>query len=156
MLRFKEINIERDYELCLKMQKDVLLCSFGSLAGYEKQLAAYKKRLLIRQRHPDFYQYHIWFKGKIIGQLDFSTCYEPETGYVRLLYLLPQYRGTGLADKVDAFIRSKMLEQGCMRVLLTVSRSNKRALRFYSKHGWRCVRKNERIVRTDLWALELS
>ena len=94
--------------------------------------------------------------GQFAGQLEFrSFSPEPETGYVHLIYLQPNFRGSGLAPKVQDYIVSTLSKAGCVRAVLSVSRTNHRALTFYKRHGWEFVRKNPKHDETDFYQLWL-
>ena len=92
-----------------------------------------------------------------MGQLEFR-CFsdEPETGYVQLIYLFPEYRGTGLAAELQAYIRQQLLGAGCKWAILSVSRTNLRALNHYRCSGWTFLRSNPKHEETDFYRLELA
>lgn len=94
--------------------------------------------------------------GQLAGQLVFrSFSPEPGTGYVHLIYLKSNFRGSGLAPKVHDYIVSTLSKVGCLRAVLSVSRTNHRALTFYKHHGWEFVRKNLKHDETDFYQLRL-
>ncbi|MGL6053445.1 MAG: GNAT family N-acetyltransferase, partial [Aeromonas salmonicida] len=100
---------------------------------------------------------HVWVGEKLVGQLEFrSFSDEPETGYVQLIYLCPDYRGSGLAAGLQAYIRQQLLGAGCKWAILSVSRTNVRALNHYRRFGWQFFRHNPKHVETDFYRLELD
>ncbi|MBA8783300.1 MULTISPECIES: N-acetyltransferase [Aeromonas] len=104
-----------------------------------------------------WYYLHVWVGEQLVGQLEFrSFSDEPETGYVQLIYLFPEYRGTGLAAELQAYIRQQLLGAGCKWALLSVSRTNLRALNHYRRSGWTFLRSNPKHEETDFYRLELA
>lgn len=92
-----------------------------------------------------------------MGQLEFrSFSDEPETGYVQLIYLFPEYRGRGLAAQLQAYIRQQLLGAGCKWAILSVSRTNVRALNHYRRFGWVFLRPNPKHQETDFYRLTLA
>ena len=57
-------------------------------------------------------------------------------GYVNLYYVAPQWRGKGIAGALDEYVVAYLLAEGCTRARLTVSKTNPRAISFYTKFGW--------------------
>ncbi|MNG89524.1 Acetyltransferase (GNAT) family protein [compost metagenome] len=100
---------------------------------------------------------HVWAGEQLVGQLEFrSFSDEPETGYVQLIYLFPEYRGSGLAAGLQAYIRHHLLGAGCKWAILSVSRTNVRALNHYRRFGWQFLRHNPKHAETDFYRLELD
>ncbi|MGF1788630.1 GNAT family N-acetyltransferase [Photobacterium swingsii] len=55
----------------------------------------------------------IFVAGQFAGQLEFRSFYsEHETGYVHLIYLKPNFRGRGLALKLQDYIVNALLQAG--------------------------------------------
>ncbi|TON44632.1 GNAT family N-acetyltransferase, partial [Vibrio parahaemolyticus] len=104
----------------------------------------------------EWFYIHIFVSGQFAGQLEFrSFSPEPETGYVHLIYLKSNFRGLGLAPKLQDYIANVLFRAGCKRAVLSVSRTNTRALTFYKRHGWEFVRKNPKHNETDFYQLWL-
>ncbi|MGB7994899.1 MAG: GNAT family N-acetyltransferase, partial [Photobacterium halotolerans] len=98
----------------------------------------------------------IWDNDQIIGQLEFK-CFsdEAETGYIHLIYLIPEYRGSGVADTAQQFMADTLYQAGCQAMLLTVSRTNVRALRHYRRWGWQRVGEDGSLRGTDIYRREI-
>ncbi|HAS6854123.1 TPA: GNAT family N-acetyltransferase, partial [Vibrio parahaemolyticus] len=62
-------------------------------------------------------------------------------------------RGLGLAPKLQDYIVNVLFRAGCKRAVLSVSRTNTRALTFYKRHNWEFVRKNPKHDETDFYQL---
>lgn len=78
--------------------------------------------------------------GRLIGTS--SVCPSrwpdyPEFGEVVSLYLLPEYMGLGYGGPLLEAAVETLGEQGFRDVLLWVLEDNRRARRFYEKHGFR-------------------
>lgn len=79
----------------------------------------------------------------------------PDTGYVQLIYLIPEYRGLGLGAKLQEFIRAQLIEAGCSKAKLSVSRANKTALSHYKRSGWTYLFPNPKGKNMDFYQLDL-
>ena len=153
-LLFKPVDVERDLNRCIKARRDAYFCSFGTYEGVEQLLDGYTERVIERSTQDEWYYVHVWMDGGFAGQLEFR-CFSPEpephTGYVHLIYLCPEYRGQGLAKYLQHYIKQTLLEAECSRAVLSVSRDNVRALRFYQRHGWQYLRPNLKHSSTDFY-----
>ncbi|MDM5073848.1 MULTISPECIES: GNAT family N-acetyltransferase [Aeromonas] len=153
----KEINLDNNYHFCVKARRESFYCSFGNLIGFDKIICGYKNRIKMRLKTPGFHYYHVWLNDQIVGQLEFCSTWEKmNVGYIYLIYIEPQFRGSGLADELHGFILNKLLEAGCHQAVLSVSNTNKRAVSFYRKHHWRFLRKNYKHKTTDYFKIKLS
>ncbi|MFM2486283.1 GNAT family N-acetyltransferase [Celerinatantimonas yamalensis] len=151
-LAFKRIDVRQHFALCYQFRCDAYQCSFDSLEGCDQMLVGYQERLLERIDDPCYYYLHIWLDGKIIGQLEFKNFYDSaNTGYVNLIYLSEPYRGCGLAEQLQKYIEWQLTEAGCRCALLSVSRTNARALRHYQRFGWRYLKANPKHSSTDFY-----
>ncbi|CAM3682977.1 putative acetyltransferase [Vibrio aerogenes CECT 7868] len=147
---FKPVNPDKDFSFCVAARRDAYLCSFGSEKGFETFLSGYQARMCERLTQPEWHYYHVWVDGEIAGQLEFrNVSPQPETGYVNLIYLRPAFRGAGLADELQQFICRTLSQAGCKQMMLSVSRTNQRALSFYKKSGWKYLRPNPKHPLTD-------
>jgi len=64
---------------------------------------------------------------------------QPNAGHVNLYYLVPRWRGRGLAQQLDAYAVAVLRDQGYRVATLNVSPTNGPALRFYYRGGWHDV-----------------
>ena len=102
-----------------------------------------------------WYYFHIWHKSQLIGQLEFrSFSKTPDTGYVQLIYLIPEYRGLGLGTKLQEFIRIQLRDAGCSKAMLCVSRANETALRHYKRSGWEYLSPNPKDKNMDFYQID--
>ena len=68
----------------------------------------YLERLRQRQtRFPDGYV-HLWYRDKIIGQVEMQILEEPRIGYVNLFYLIAEMRGTGAATTLHCLCHGSL------------------------------------------------
>ena len=156
-VEFKEINLERDFELCVEARRDAYFCSFETYDGFAEFITGYRERIQERQAQPEWLYLHVWADDKVVGQLECrSFSDEPDTGYVQLIYLFPEYRGIGIATELQAHIRHRLLSMGCKWVMLSVSRTNLRAINHYRRFGWVFLRPNPKHVETDFYRLGLE
>ncbi|MDK3165450.1 hypothetical protein QPK60_15065, partial [Aeromonas caviae] len=61
-----------------------------------------------------------------------------------------------LAAELQVYIRQQLLGAGCKWALLSVSRTNLRALNHYRRSGWTFLRSNPKHEGTDFYRLELA
>ena len=138
MFRFREIELPADKQTILAIRRDSYVISFGdaSLFGraedyirkIEERLEGFPGGLVLLEQD-----------GKTAGQIELQVKVEngARFGYANLFYLKPEYRGKGhgrhLIDYAEAFFR----EQGVAEYQLRVACSNRPALKFYQKHGFR-------------------
>ncbi|HBC3955581.1 TPA: GNAT family N-acetyltransferase [Vibrio parahaemolyticus] len=154
-IAFRQISID-DLDLCVDARKDAYFCSFGHYDGFDDFISGYRERVIERLVTPEWFYIHIFVSGQFARQLEFlSFSPEPETGYVHLIYLKSNFRGLGLAPKLQDYIANVLFRAGCKRSELSVSRTNTRALTFYKRHGWEFVRKNPKHNETDFYQLWL-
>ena len=59
------------------------------------------------------------------------------TGNLLSICVLPECRGTGIADKLVETFRLRCIARGYKRLTLSVVTKNARAIAFYKKHNWR-------------------
>lgn len=155
-ITFRKISIDDDFDLCVEARKDAYFCSFGHYDGFDDFISGYRERVRERLTIQAWFYIHIFVAGQFAGQLEFrSFSSEPDTGYVHLIYLKPNFRGLGLASKLQDYIVKVLSKAGCKRAVLSVSRTNARALAFYKSHGWEFVRKNPKHDETDFYQLWL-
>jgi len=76
-------------------------------------------------------------QDKIIGQTEMKLVSDTDVGYVSLLYLAPEYRGKGLGELLHNHAVKVFSALGKSTIQLSVSKSNRQAISFYAKHGWR-------------------
>ena len=141
MLIFRTIDVDRDGATCIAFSRDAFVCSFGSderfLAeagpGFRAHLDALRRDV---QREPGGFV-HVWSDGEIVGEILIRLPPEEDQGYVSLLYLKAEHRGTGTADELHTYVESYFRDRGRRRLRLSVSPTNVRAIRFYTRHGWK-------------------
>lgn len=155
-IAFKAIDLERDFETCVAFRRDTHFCGFQSYEGFGNVLDGYRERMAERMEKTEWFYLHVWVDGQIAGQLEFRSTYqEPNTGYVHLIYLRGEFRGTGLADVLHDYICSKLRDVACRRAVLSVSRTNHRAVNFYQSHGWEFLAPNPKHATTDFYQRNL-
>lgn len=132
------------------------LLLFDTYVGFEDSVAGYRERMSDRLTASQWHYIHIWCDNRIIGQLEFRSFSEtPGTGYVHLIYLIPSYRDLGVANIAEDFIAWTLTSQGCKQVILSVSRTNQRAVKHYMRHGWEFQKSNPKHQATDSYVRQL-
>lgn len=156
---FKPVDVLSDINRCIEARRDAYFCSFGTYDGVEQLLDGYDLRVIKRSAQVGWYYVHVWIEGRFVGQLEFrhfSPEPEPNTGYVHLIYLTPDFRGQGLAKYLQQYIRQTLSSAGCTRAVLSVSRDNTPALRFYQRQGWQYLRPNPKHPSTDFYCCHFN
>jgi GNAT superfamily N-acetyltransferase len=155
-IRFEPIAIDTHFSQCVAFRRDAYLCSFGTDVGFEDSIIGYKALLQQNTLEKGWFYFHIWHESQLIGQLEFrSFSKTPDTGYVQLIYLIPEYRGLGLGTELQEFIRTQLRDAGCSKAKLSVSRANKTALRHYKRSGWTYLFPNPKGKNMDFYQLDL-
>jgi RimJ/RimL family protein N-acetyltransferase len=83
----------------------------------------------------DRWPYVVEAKGEIVGVLIIGPSAEPETGELYVLYVHPDWWGTGAAQQLIDRAHDQF-ERRFQRAVLTVMATNFRARRFYERNGW--------------------
>jgi GNAT superfamily N-acetyltransferase len=159
--RFEPINLEANFSECVQFREDSYSCSFGTSEGYLETIgqhgAFYHAKLLSRIGSPEWGYFHLWDGDKLIGQLEFTCQSEIERfGYIHLIYLAPKYRGIGLSKAIHDFLIKRLIVMGCIGAVLSVSRTNKRAIHYYQNNGWRYWKPTNKHELTDFYSIEFS
>ena len=140
-LRFKPIDLKRHADTVRAFIRDTHLCSFGSMEsfaggdgrGEERFVERIRERLAIEPESC----LHVWQTDQIIGQLHLGRFVDPAIGYINLLYVRPECRGTGIAAAIEEYACESLQAHGFQSAYLSVTAQNHRAIRFYEKQGWR-------------------
>jgi ribosomal protein S18 acetylase RimI-like enzyme len=139
-LHFRPIDVERDGARCVAFSRDAFVCSFGSDERFLAEAGpAFVRYLQGLHRavavHPEG-AVHLYREGAIIGQLVMEAASDA-TGYVSLVYVVPEWRGTEVGAALHAYIVDFFRRRGVETARLSVSPTNARAMAYYRKHGWR-------------------
>ncbi len=155
-IKFEFINVDEHFKTCVDFRRDSYFCSFDTYLGYEESIVGYEARMREHISDNRWYYIHIWSSGELIGQLEFRSYSElPSTGYVHLIYLVPKYRGLGIAALAHEFISNALGSAGCKQVLLSVSQTNIRAIKHYTRFGWSYLKPNPKHKVTDFYVRQL-
>ena len=155
-IEYRPINIDCDFEACVKARKDTHFCGFGTFDGFNHFLDGYRARMTERITSDEWFYLHIWIDEILAGQLEFRCHFpEPECGYILLIYLKPEFRGLNIFPMLQEHIIKVLTHHGCKRIHLSVSRINTRALKNYQAHGWTFLCTNPKHNLTDFYQLTL-
>jgi Acetyltransferases len=97
------------------------------------------------------------FAGFITTTLNFApeAFAQPDRLVIGDFYVAPDYRGSGLADKLVARAAQAGRESGCSELALNVDVDNKRARAYYERLGFETARHRLRVPVSEL-ALDLD
>ena len=159
-LSFHVIDVDRHADLCVTFRADSFAVSFGDAVRFHggdgKGADRYLRWLSDAIRDFPGGHAHAWFGDEIVGQVEMRPLESPPAvGYVYLYYLTLPWRGIGVAGQLDAYATGWLRDQGCRTARLSVSDTNKRAIRFYLRQGWRDAgprpgHRGERVMERDL------
>jgi len=143
-LAFRDIDLRRDAELCVRFRADSFVCSFGSDTGFHGPDGAGASRYLkvLAERIRDFPGgcVHAYDGNTIAGQLEVRRdCTATNAAYVNLYYLDVPYRGCGRAHELEAYIHTLFRSRGISAATLSVSPTNTTALAVYDRLGWKLI-----------------
>ncbi len=119
----------------VRFREDSFMCSFGDAARFNpsEHIGWLKTKL---EKDP-WWGVYIWLDSQLIGQLQFGQFkLEPSAGYINLYYLIPEMRGKGFSDQLDEYAMSVLKRKGFKKAYLSVSPTNPRAIRYYTRMGW--------------------
>jgi GNAT superfamily N-acetyltransferase len=140
-LAFREIDVDRDAETCVRFRVDSFVECFGSADRFYQHMGEngerYLEGLRAKLKRLPGTCVHAWLGDRIVGQLELRCdLADAALGHVLLYYLTPEYRGSGLANALDNYAIAFLRQAGAVRAYLRVSPANARALAYYRKHGW--------------------
>lgn len=114
-------------------QVDYMLEKFQSDAAVKDQMA-----------NQNYRYYLMVCDGQDAGFIGFSPRYEGrEELFLSKLYLLPEFRGQGVAGKALALAEEEARQEGLMKIRLTVNKGNAHAAQVYKHYGFRTVEEAE-------------
>lgn len=76
--------------------------------------------------------------GEVVGTIGCAPAAGGE-GHLRGMAVLPQWQGSGVAEQLLKRAESELRDQGCARVTLDTTAPLERAVRFYTKNGYRAT-----------------
>ncbi len=156
LLQFRPINPSAHFPLCVEFICDTFVGSYGTadefqrLGGEAAYISALRKQLDVFPKGC----VHAWRAEEIVGQIEMNP--RPDMGliFLNLIYLIPSARGRGLGSELHAYAVRTCTDRGFTRMRLSVSPTNRQAMRFYAKHGWRDL--GPRPDRAYVHAMELD
>jgi len=140
-LRFREIDLEKDAEICIQFRADSFVESFGSAERFYNAAGEAAKDYLAGLRSKNLEWpgscVHAWLGDTIAGQIELRRDRaDPSRAHVLLYYLRPDLRGLGLGEQLDVYVRELCRAAGVHTTTLRVSPGNRRAMAFYRRKGW--------------------
>lgn len=140
-LRFREIDLDRDAEICIRFRADSFVESFGSAERFYQVAGADAKDYLqgLRAKNRDWPGscVHAWLADEIVGQVEVRReRTDSSRAHVLLYYLRPDFRGRGFGKQLEAYVLGLCRAAGVETAALRVSPRNGRAMAFYRNQGW--------------------
>jgi ribosomal protein S18 acetylase RimI-like enzyme len=85
--------------------------------------------------------YVLKIEEQVIGMINLKINKKTKTGEIEMLYLDPEYFGNGFGSDLMDFGLDFFKVNGCTSALVKVVEYNKRAIKFYLKHGFKLTQK---------------
>lgn len=140
-LEFLPIDLDRHADLCIAFAEDLDRCSFGSAEQFHgedgKGVDRYIQRLRAKLAADPEGCLHVWLDGAVVGQVNLGCFIDPSIGYIGVFYVIPEWRGKGIADAMEQYAMAWFQRHGFASARLSMTPSNVRAVRFYLRNGWR-------------------
>lgn len=140
-LIFNSLNIATDIESSIAFRLDTYIESFKTIEGFWESMGGskseyeHKLKQRIQQQTRIYIRPH--YQNQAIGQLEYAfNSALDDYGYLNLFYVIPAWRSKGMANLFMQYLIQQMKGASLNGILLSVSRTNTRALAFYAKHGW--------------------
>jgi len=152
---FLPIDLDSHTDLCIQFALDSTFGSPKMLTG-EDGLGAqrYIQRMRDKLSADPNSCVFIWLDGEVVGQMNLGRFNNENIGYVHFFYVIPEWRGKGVAKTMAEFTDEWFRQRGFTTALLSVSMDNGRAVRFYVRQGWKDL--GPRPDRPDLHNMEKS
>lgn len=140
-LTFKPLDPINDIESSLDFRLDTYIESFQTDKGFGDSVGGsfneYQATIISRMAQGTRRYIRAFYKDQVLGQLEYAfTSPLPELGYINLFYLVPEWRGKGIANLLMDYLVLEMKQQQLKGILLSVSKTNQRAQAFYKKYGF--------------------
>jgi len=139
-LQFKSIDVEQHSAWCIQFAEDTELCSFGAVDGFREEdlrgRERFIERIKLKLSQDTASCVHVWKDGDIIGQIHLGQFSEPTVGYLNFFYVVPAWRGRGVAKIMETYVTTWLEQRDFKSALLSVTMFNERAFRFYKRCGW--------------------
>ena len=137
-LNYTPVNLTQELDTCLKFRKSAWDVSFGSSDDFsEEDTINWFNKLAVKSPSGFFL---VRYKEEIIGQVELKfsggSPNEPNIGYVYLFYLIPEYRGSGVGQRIHDYTLDLLVKNGCQGAMLRYIPGNARAEKFYLRNGW--------------------
>ena len=133
-ISIREFNFPVDYSPVIrfweKIEKGIHVGSSDAVGEIEKKLQRDPDLFLIAESDGEFI-------GTVIGGFD------GRRGFVYHLAVANAYRGQGIGSRLLKEVEERLQTKGCLRCFLFVTSDNVEAMRFYEKHGWKPMDKDE-------------
>lgn len=135
-LTYRTVDPLRDGNLVARHQLDACVATYGDESPY--QGTAQYLRWLERKVEEFPEGFLLAFRDeRCVGQLELEVPYGLATGYVNLFYVTPEFRGIGFGRLLHERAEFYFSSWEASVVRLHVSPTNRPAMRFYERMGYR-------------------
>jgi ribosomal protein S18 acetylase RimI-like enzyme len=157
-LAFRPIDLDRYGDQCVEFRRDSFICSFGTDDAFFEQNGPDGERYIawLSEHLAELPEscVHVWKSDTIVGQMEMHVRDDPGVGYINLFYLIPSARGSGAGDQLHDYALRLFRKLNVTKLQLSVSTTNRRAVAYYRKHGWRDL--GPRPDHEDVHLMELT
>ncbi|NLL46284.1 MAG: GNAT family N-acetyltransferase [Clostridiales bacterium] len=142
---FRPMDLERRGERYLQCYRDSWIQAHGDLTGFSE---AYLELAKERSRQYPMSVMEAYLGDKAVGLLELNINRDAKegAGCIAFYYMDEKYRGKGLAVQLLGHATSIYRELGRSTLRLRVAKTNKRAIRFYKKYGFKHIATEEGVV----------
>lgn len=138
-MEFEEVNLDKNLELYLGFRRDTHFLSYGCHSDFSAHECVNWFKSL-KENNPTGFK-HVLLNDNIIGLLEYKSGIKESngelTGYINLIYLLPEYRGRNFGVELQSHVLSRFISDGCSFAYLRYLPKNVVAGSFYKKNGWK-------------------
>ncbi|MDB5289705.1 MAG: family N-acetyltransferase [Phycisphaerales bacterium] len=139
VLTYRTIRVPADAALAARNHRDACVATFGDDSRCESDIRYLSWLKAKVEEFPEGFVL-AFLGGRCVGHLEMEVPYGLPTGYVNLFYVLPQFRRQGLGRLMHVFTERYFRSWEASRIELHVSPTNRAAMQFYRRLGYRAVK----------------
>ena len=136
-------NWRRDRQAVLQFQYETYERNFPGFRVDGAFLRDYERQLREAARHPAERLWVLEDDGQVCGFVWaalIATMLEPCVGYIKSVYVAPNWRGRGCGEQLIATAEQWFADEGIPKATLDASVGNQAALGLYERLGYRVTR----------------
>ncbi|MDB5329202.1 MAG: family N-acetyltransferase [Phycisphaerales bacterium] len=138
VLSYRTIQVPADAATAARNHRDACVASFGDDSRCEADV---RYLSWLRAKVEEFPEGFVlaYLGDRCVGHLELEVPYGLPTGYVNLYYVLPEFRRQGLGTLMHLYAEKYFRSWEASCIELHVSPTNRAAMQFYRRLGYRAV-----------------